>query len=429
MRINLTELYQLFLSHPVVSTDTRTISTGCLFFAIKGETFDGNSFASEAIAKGAAFSIIDDPAAESDKTILVPDVLTTIQQLASLHRSMLEIPVVAITGTNGKTTTKELMNAVLGSTYKVKATAGNLNNHIGVPLTLLSINSDTQIAIIEMGANHQGEIEFLCNLARPTHGLITNIGKAHLEGFGGYEGVIRTKSELYHFLRSVNGTALVNGNNRLLGELSEGMNRIFYGENEGFRTTGKPLQSAPYLDVSWFKNGENRIIQTQLVGAYNFENVMAAICAGVTFDVPDENIASSIAGYQPSNNRSQSLKTAYNLLILDAYNANPSSMQAALQNFGTIKAEKKMVILGDMLELGNEGAAEHTAILETISKMNLDKVILVGPEFLAVSESKFLSFEDSSSAAEWLKQHPVKDFTILVKGSRGTKMEVVLDAL
>ncbi len=429
MQTDISELYDLYLHHRLISTDTRNISPGCLFFAIRGETYNGNRFASEAIRKGAAYAVIDDPSMETDRTLLVNDVLESLQQLASRCRNSLNIPVIAVTGTNGKTTTKELMNAVLGSYYRVQSTKGNLNNHIGVPLTLLSIGRDTEIAIIEMGANHPGEIEFLCNLASPTHGLITNIGRAHLEGFGGYEGVIRTKSELYHFLRNSGGTVLVNGNNSLLLELSAGMKRILYGETEGFTASGSVLRSDPYLEISWLKMPEEYNIKTRLVGAYNFENVMAAICTGLVFNVPAEKTILALSAYTPSNNRSQSLNTKHNQVILDAYNANPSSMQAALQNFSRMQSDRKMVLLGDMLELGTESAAEHQAVVDLISKMDFQKVILVGPEFGQASAGRNITFPDSGSAAEWLKSNPPEGYTILVKGSRGIGMEKVIESL
>ena len=425
MRTSLAELYEIFLQHPEVSTDTRNITPGCLFFAMKGEKFDGNSFAAEAIAAGAAYAVIDDPSVESEKTLLVENVLEMLQQLASLHRSALNIPVIAVTGTNGKTTTKELLNEVLGSHYRVKATKGNLNNHIGVPLTLLSVGREVEIAIIEMGANHRGEIGFLCSLARPTHGLITNIGKAHLEGFGGYEGVIQAKSELYQYLRATGGTVIVNGNNPLLLELSKDMNRLLYGEKAEFQACGQAGPSDPFLGIVWRAETGVHSFNTQLVGAYNFENVMAAICAGTLFRVPGEKIIQSLSNYLPSNNRSQSRDTGHNTVILDAYNANPSSMQAALENFSRMKAAKKMVLLGDMLELGAESKAEHEAIVQLIGTMDFEQVILVGPEFITASGSANITFPDSATAAGYLRDHPVKGYTILVKGSRGIGMEKV----
>jgi UDP-N-acetylmuramoyl-tripeptide--D-alanyl-D-alanine ligase len=423
------DLYALFQKHPTIIIDSRAITPGCLFFALKGETFDGNAFAADSLEKGAAFAIIDNPAYTSTHTFLVPNVLESLQELARIHRSNLNIPVIGITGTNGKTTTKELINAVLQSQYHVLATTGNLNNHIGVPLTLLSITRNTEIAIIEMGANHPGEIAFLCDIARPTLGLITNIGKAHLEGFGGFEGVIRTKSELYQFLRSNKGKAFVNGDNPLLMDLSEGIECILYGSNNTFQTQVMSTKSDPFLQVLWSQKGEEITINTWVVGSYNLENVSAALSVATYFQIPKEKVVQAISSYQPSNNRSQEVKTASNRVILDAYNANPSSMKAALMNFAGMKADKKMLILGDMLELGNESGVEHRAVIQLIKDNGFAEVILVGPEFQMVQDSNLVTFRDISSATEWLRQHPVSGYTILVKGSRGIKMEKIMEVL
>jgi UDP-N-acetylmuramoyl-tripeptide--D-alanyl-D-alanine ligase len=423
------DLYQLFEQHPYITIDSRNIRPGCIFFAIKGDSFDGNSFAADSLEKGAAYAIIDNPDYATNNTFMVSCVLETLQELARLHRSTLNIPVIGITGTNGKTTTKELVNAVLSSNYKVLATSGNLNNHIGVPITLLSITKNTEIAIIEMGANHPGEIAFLCDIAKPTHGLITNIGKAHLEGFGGYEGVIRTKSELYHFLRKTGGTAFVNGDNELLTSLSEGINRITYGIGGSASTCVNLVESDPFLQISWNNEGVETCIKTQLVGDYNLENVAAALCIAGSFRVPEDKAIEAISGYVPSNNRSQQVKTKDNTVILDAYNANPSSMLAALINFANLKAEKKMLILGDMLELGEESSNEHLALLEMAKKQGFTNVILVGPEFQKVSGSGQASFPTILALVDWLKKNPIHDFFILVKGSRGIKMEKVMEVL
>jgi UDP-N-acetylmuramoyl-tripeptide--D-alanyl-D-alanine ligase len=426
--MNIENLYNVFLNHRQLTTDSRKITKGCLFFAIKGETFDGNEFAGEAIRQGAAFAIIDNPVFSREGTILVKDVLETLQKLAAFHRRTWSFPVIGITGTNGKTTTKELVNAVLGSFFRVHATIGNLNNHIGVPLTILSAPDDTEIAIIEMGANHQGEIAFLCEIARPSHGLITNIGKAHLEGFGGFDGVIRTKNELYEHLRSHNGIVFVNGNNELLEELSLGMNRVLYGTDITFQTHGNILSADPLLQIAWQQNSSVLNINTQLVGAYNLENALAAISVGNYFKVPNERIKIAIERYVPTNNRSQSINTANNKVIMDAYNANPSSMQAALLNFSKMQAVNKVVILGDMLELGVESKVEHLTVIRLLESLNFPMVILVGPEFQKVA-GKYQSFADSSAAYYWIKQHELNDCTILVKGSRGIKMEKLLDVL
>jgi len=429
MQISIEELYSIFLKHRIVSTDSRQIVPGCLFFALKGDNFDGNKYTKVALDAGAAFSVIDDLSYDGEQTLLVNDVLEALQLLAQKHRRKYNIPVLAITGSNGKTTTKELINAVLSQQYYVTATKGNLNNHIGVPLTLLGISDETQIAIIEMGANHQGEIAQLCTLAEPTHGLITNIGKAHLGGFGGYEGVIKAKSELYKWLRSSGGEVFVNGGNPLLVELSTGIKRTLYGSQEGGFSLGKVGENTKMLSIDWI-NGDNTIsLETNLVGNYNFENVMAAICVGSYFKVPSGKVKAAINSYLPSNSRSQAMKTAHNSIILDAYNANPTSMQLAIENFRQVKALHKIVILGDMLELGDESLAEHLAVVNLVDNSAFDNVILVGPDFKKVAEEKFICFTTSDEARDWLIKQQLQNYTILVKGSRGIKMEKVLEAL
>jgi UDP-N-acetylmuramoyl-tripeptide--D-alanyl-D-alanine ligase len=423
------ELYQVFEKHPHLTIDSRKIEPGCIFFALRGDSFDGNTFATESLRLGASYAVIDNPAFQTENTLLVPDVLVALQDIARIHRSKLQIPIIGITGTNGKTTTKELVNSVLSSQYNVLATCGNLNNHIGVPLTLLSVTKSTEIAIIEMGANHQGEIAFLCEIARPTHGLITNIGKAHLEGFGGFEGVIKTKNELYHYLDKTNGIAFVNGDNDLLTDLSSGLNRILYGQQPEFQTFAGLAESDPFLGVSWKRNNTSTPIRTQLVGSYNLENVNAALSVATYFNIPDNKVIQALSNYSPSNNRSQKVKTETNLVILDAYNANPSSMHAAISNFSSLKAPRKMVILGDMLELGAESAAEHLAIVGMVRENDFTDAIFVGPEFQKAANGKFQAFLDVDAAVEWLKHQPIHEFTILVKGSRGIKMEKVMEVL
>lgn len=429
MHTSIEDLYLKFLNHREISTDSRQISPGCLFFALKGDNFDGNQYAQKAVAAGAAFAIIDNPAFESTGTLLVDDVLTALQQLALMRRRKFNIPVLAITGSNGKTTTKELVNAVLTSQFRVVATKGNLNNHIGVPITLLGITNETQIAIIEMGANHQGEIAELCKIAEPTLGLITNIGRAHLGGFGGYEGVIKAKSELYKWVRNSEGVVFVNAGNPLLMELTAGMDRQLYGSTEGVNSFGKIRENLSTLALDWILEKETVEIKTNLVGNYNFENVMAAICIGSYFNVAPAKIQSAISSCMPSNSRSQALVTARNSIILDAYNANPTSMQVAIENFRQLKAQHKMVVLGDMLELGDESQIEHRAIVNLIEESDFETVILVGPEFTSASQGKFLCFPDSEKAHEWLVSQKFSNFSILIKGSRGIKMEKVLDAL
>ena len=429
MQISIEELYSIYLKHRVISTDSRQILPGSLFFALKGDNFDGNKYAITALNAGAAYAVIDDETHAGSNTLLVNDVLEALQKMALLHRRKFNIPVVAVTGSNGKTTTKELINIVLSQQYQVTATKGNLNNHIGVPLTLLGITSETQIAIIEMGANHQLEISRLCQLAEPTHGLITNIGRAHLGGFGGFEGVIKAKSELYTWLRQSDGTVFVNSGNPLLMDLTTGMNRMLYGSDEGIQTRGKARSNTSTLKLEWFSGNEKITIQTNLVGNYNFENVMAAICIGTFFAVPPDKIKSAITSYKPSNSRSQAMRTAKNSIILDAYNANPTSMQLAIENFRSIQAPYKMVILGDMLELGDESPGEHMAIVNLVKESGFDRAIFVGPDFKKAASERFPCFSSSDEALEWLQKEQIKDFTILVKGSRGIKMEKVLDAL
>ncbi len=429
MKVSIEELYSIYLNHKEITTDSRSIKPGCLFFALKGATFNGNAFAATALKNGAAYAVIDDPSMDTQQTLLVQDVLEALQQLALHHRLSLSIPVIGITGTNGKTTTKELISTVLASHFRVTYTQGNLNNHIGVPLTLLSITDNTDIAVVEMGANHPGEIAFLCNLARPDYGLITNIGKAHLEGFGGFDGVIRTKSELYAFLRETHGKAFVNGDNALLMERSSGIERILYGKANSCYASGEMAGADPDLVVKWINGNEPQTIRTNLVGAYNFENVMAAVCTGMHFGVPAGKIIHALEQYVPSNNRSQTVDTGRNQVIMDAYNANPSSMQAALENFRNLKAGRKMVVLGDMLELGQESQQEHGTVLQQLQSIDLDNVLLVGPEFQEAAGSRFTSFADSTAAREWLRKHSLQGYTILVKGSRGIQMEKVLEAL
>ena len=431
MRISIDQLYAHYLEAGSVTTDTRKITPGCIFFALRGENFDGNAFSNEAIAKGARFSVVDNASFDSgDHTILVDDTLKAMQKLAGFHRDQLNIPVIAITGTNGKTTTKELINAVLSRKFETIATEGNLNNHIGVPLTLLSICKTTNIAIIEMGANHKGEIATLCEIASPEFGIITNIGKAHLEGFGSYEGVISTKKELFEFISESGGQLFVNSDNDLLTQLSENISTITYGARSGAWCHGWPEESNPFAKLRWDSPEGLLAITTSLVGAYNFENVMAAICIGQYFGVPPMEIRAAIATYHPSNNRSQIIETGNNQLIMDAYNANPTSMKAAILNFRNLNSPSKMVILGDMFELGNETKKEHTEIVRLLDESNFETVMLVGPRFGSVSVPQhFLSFSSTKEATGWLGKHPYKGHTILIKGSRGIHLEDIKEAL
>lgn len=431
------ELYKHFMNHPQVCTDTRDIKKDAIFFALKGDNFNANKFAEQALNSGCSLAVIDEPEYKKDERyFLVDDVLSALQALANYHRKQLSIPVISITGSNGKTTSKELLNAVLSQKYDVLATKGNLNNHIGVPLTLLSITKEHEMAIVEMGANHQGEIAMLCSIAEPDYGMITNIGKAHLEGFGGYEGVIKAKSELYHYINKKGGKLFVNADNDLLQRLSEGMNKISFGTLQDVDFTGVFIESNPFVKLKFKAQSdeqtieEKHVVTTQLVGNYNFENILAAACIGHYFRVSEKQIEHGLESYVPSNNRSQVMKTANNLLLMDAYNANPSSMNAAIENFAKMDQPNKMVILGDMLELGIESEKEHDTVVQLLEAKGIKNALLVGPYFMKASRlSGAISFANSDEALNYLKAHPVKDATVLVKGSRGIKLEKVVDAL
>ena len=431
MKKTLEQIYSLYLGASSLTTDTRKIEPGSIFLALKGENFNGNAFAAEALAKGARYAIIDDPELDTnDQMLLVEDTLVTLQQLANFHREHLKIPVIGITGTNGKTTTKELIHAVLSRKYTTIATAGNFNNHIGVPLTLLSIKPDTEIAIIEMGANHEGEIARLCQIARPGFGLITNIGKAHLEGFGSFEGVVRAKSELYAFIRESSGRIFINSDNELLTRLSGKINAITYGAKAGAYCHGWPGETQTYARVQWDSPDGLNELKTKLVGGYNFENIMAAICVGQYFGVSIKEISDAVCAYQPANNRSQTMDTAHNHLIMDAYNANPTSMKAAILNFRQVKSLAKMAIIGDMFELGDESPKEHAEIVRLLDESDFENVILVGPRFGSLTiPGHFMAFDSPSEVRSWLKENPVKGRTILVKGSRGIHLEELVDSL
>jgi UDP-N-acetylmuramoyl-tripeptide--D-alanyl-D-alanine ligase len=424
--MHIEELYKIFTLSPSVTTDTRKINVGDLFFALKGSSFNGNSFAASALEMGAAYAIIDEKEFyHNEKTILVDDVLTTLQQLAKYHRQQFSIPFIAITGSNGKTTSKELVNAVLASTYKTYFTHGNLNNHIGVPLTLLSIKKDAEMAIIEMGANHQKEIESYCQYTLPTHGMITNCGKAHLEGFGGVEGVKKGKGELFDYLRAHTGTAFIMKDYDYLQEMSKGITTIYSYGTANADVVGTVEKSEPFLSVLFAK--ESSTIQTQLVGAYNLPNILMAVAVGYFFKVPFVKIKSSIEAYAPSNSRSQLIEKDTNKIILDAYNANPSSMKLAIENMGKIDATKKVLLLGAMAELGEESLAEHQAIVDLIDQYTWDSVILVGGDFLKLKHS-YISKNNSLEAANWFTENKPTDSYILIKGSRSMAMEKVLQA-
>jgi UDP-N-acetylmuramoyl-tripeptide--D-alanyl-D-alanine ligase len=411
------------------------VTPDSIFFSLKGEYFDGNRFAAQALDRGCLYAVVDDPKyALNDRYFLVTDVLHTLQHLACHHRKQFNIPVIAITGTNGKTTTKELCHAILASKFNTVATSGNLNNQIGVPLTLLSVKPNTEIAIIEMGANHHGEITSLCQMALPTQGMITNIGKAHLEGFGGFEGVVRAKKELFDYFQNTGHLIFYNSDDALLSNLSTGLDRIAYGSAAESSTSGEVITADPFLIVNLnIKNAlkqsvETVEIHTHLIGHYNFENILAAACIGSFFTVSPSDIQKAIEQYHPSNNRSQVVRTRLNTLILDAYNANPSSMEQALVNFANMSLQNKVLIIGDMLELGDESQAEHDKILDLIRELGFKTVFLVG-EQLSVKGMAHTCFANTSEARAYFRQHPVAASTILIKGSRGIGLERLTDML
>lgn len=431
------KLYEIYLQHRTICTDTRKISPGCIFFALKGEHFDGNSFALQALEAGAAYAVVDRKIAEDERLLLVEEVLEALQDLARHHRQQLDIPVIGVTGSNGKTTTKELLYAVLSQRFSTFATFGNLNNHIGVPLSILSIGPEIKMAIIEMGANHQKEIELLCSIAQPSHGLITNIGKAHLEGFGGIEGVKKGKGELFEFLSRSEGIAFVNHDSHDLMAMSRSHNLnnvVFYGRGMDNYVSGELVANEPFLKVVWELgrteiDDRKHVVDTHLTGAYNLDNILAAIAVGALFGLRAEEINAGISGYVPSNNRSQITQTEHNTLICDYYNANPSSMNAALDNLQKLDARHKVMILGDMFELGEESPKEHAAIVKKALSLNAARSIFIGKDFLIQSTAGGEFYESTEAAYEALKQEPVKGATVLVKGSRGMKLEQLIELL
>lgn len=419
------ELYKIFCDHPHVQTDSRKVISGDLFFALKGPSFNGNVFAHQALETGAAYAICDEEPAEiNDKIIIVADVLKCLQDLAKMHRETFEIPIIAITGSNGKTSTKELLHSVLSKKYICYTTEGNLNNHIGVPLTLLKIKTDAEIAIVEMGANHQGEIKDYCAYTQPTHGLITNIGKAHLEGFGGEEGVRKGKGELFKYLEAHDGSAFVNTADENILNISKKLQRILtYGSSGDI--SGSGYLSEKYLIVEELKGTTIQSINTNLVGTYNLSNVLAAVCVGKHFGVEDADIKNAIENYKPINSRSQLLRKDNNDIVLDAYNANPSSMAAAIQNFAETAGKNKILYLGEMKELGSDSEKEHQMLVEHLTQFAWKEVVLVGEGFNKF-HGAYRWFSDSSSAAEWFALQQYNNCNILIKGSRSMKMENVL---
>jgi UDP-N-acetylmuramoyl-tripeptide--D-alanyl-D-alanine ligase len=425
--MNIAELYKIYLEYPFIQTDSRKLKAGEIFFALKGENFNGNQFAEEAIHKGAAAVIVDEEINFQHSSIIrVDNALSALQELAKYHRLQFNIPFLAITGSNGKTTTKELIHAVLSTHYKTYTTEGNLNNHIGIPLTILKIKPDAEMAVIEMGANHQKEIEGYCTYTLPTHGLITNIGKAHLEGFGGIEGVKKGKGELFDFLRYKQGTVFVYNDQDELKDLSKGLvHTITYGTHKA-DINGKIIQAKPFLAVHIETIQLLDTLQTQLVGDYNCPNVLAAVAVGMHFKVPVEKIKKAIESYAPTNSRSQLIKSGSNDIVLDAYNANPSSMSLAIKNFAQQTNPHKILLLGSMAELGEESQKEHQQIIDLIQTYSWDAVVLVGKEFEKVNHP-FKQFNNAQEAGLWLKKYDPQHSSILIKGSRSSKMEKTIE--
>ncbi len=429
MRVDIKELYRLFRQYPAITTDSRTCLPGSIFFALKGENFDGNRFASQALEQGCEYAVIDNPDFKTNnRCIVVDNCLHTLQQLANYHRKVLQTPIIAITGTNGKTTTKELTATALSRKYRVLYTQGNLNNHIGVPLTLLQLTEQHEIAVIEMGANHPGEIRTLTAIVEPDYGLITNVARAHLEGFGSFEGVIRTKSELYDFLRQNDKHVFVNRDNPYLYPKTENIHRTEYGTQRGVSVYGKILDCNPYLSFYFEHLGERFQVNTHLIGNYNMENALAAICIASFFDVDSPSIADAISEYIPQNRRSQLQQTKRNTLIIDAYNANPTSMAAAISNFAQMKIPHKVLILGDMKELGLESANEHRKIIELINANHFDRIYLAGNEFLAAANG-LTAFANTDELIQFLKNENINGCHILIKGSNSMHLEKCLDLL
>ena len=427
--VSIESLYQLFLKSPNVSTDTRKIEAGSIFFALKGPSFNANAFAEEALAKGASYAVIDEPAYDkSEKTLLVKDTLVALQELAKYHRRQLSIPIIGLTGSNGKTTSKELLNAVLSKKFRTLATKGNLNNHIGVPLTILEIDKTIEVAIIEMGANHLGEIALLSSIATPTHGFITNIGKAHIGTFGGFENIIRGKSELYQHLITAEGIVFINSQNPILANMAKRFKSPVFYPAKGDYYRCELVEADPFVKI---KAENGAVISTQITGGYNFENMAAALCIGKYFGVAETDANQAISEYVPGNMRSQIVRKGTNTIILDAYNANPSSMQAAIENLASMNAEKKVAIVGDMFELESEAEAEHRSLGNLLKEKNFEAVYLCGKLSRFAKEEFPLSnyFEKKELLIEELKKNPIEQATILIKASRGIGLETVLDAL
>lgn len=419
------ELYNRFTECNGLTTDSRHCPEGSMFLALKGETFNGNAFAAQSLAQGCRYAVVDEPqyaSPENPRIILVDNCLETLQKLANYHRRRLGTRMIGVTGTNGKTTTKELIATVLGEKFKVLYTQGNFNNHIGVPLTLLRLKPEHEMAVIEMGANHPGEIKTLVHIAEPDYGIITNVGKAHLQGFGSFEGVIRTKGELYDFLREKgNATIFIQNENPYLNKIAAGLTCVRYGQTPGLDVTGKVVACSPFLHFSWTAEGISHDVQTHLIGAYNLDNALAAVAIGRYFGVEDTKICHALSSYVPQNNRSQLVHTASNTLIVDAYNANPTSMMAALENFRQMEAAHKVAILGDMKELGEGSHEEHQKVVDFLKECGFERVMLVGPEFGGTASS-FEHYQDVKEVEALLAAHPLQGCCILVKGSNSMKL-------
>lgn len=427
--MSIIDLYDLFIHNPQITTDSRNCPKGSIFFALKGDKFDGNQYAGKALASGCVYAVIDNPDYYiGERTILVDNVLKTLQQLAHHHRKVLGLPIIGITGTNGKTTTKELLAAVLSTKFNLLYTEGNFNNHIGVPLTLLRLTHDHEMAVIEMGASHPGDIKELVDIVHPNYGIITNVGRAHLEGFGSFEGVIWTKGELYDYIRRSKGKIFIKKENEYLQSIAKGIEQITYGNGDDAFASGQVVSCDPFLVFNWKQQGKLHTVETHMIGSYNLDNVLAAVAVGRFFKIPAERISRAIAAYEPTNNRSQFKKTDNNELIIDAYNANPSSMKVALDNFITMPVQPKAIILGDMRELGPTSDELHAEVVEQIKKGQFDKVFLCGEHFSKVGK-EFSPFATTEAMVEELRKQPLKGYHILIKGSHSMGLEKLADIL
>lgn len=427
--MSIIDLYDLFIHNPQITTDSRNCPKGSIFFALKGDKFDGNQYAGKALASGCVYAVIDNPDYYiGERTILVDNVLKTLQQLAHHHRKVLGLPIIGITGTNGKTTTKELLAAVLSTKFNLLYTEGNFNNHIGVPLTLLRLTHDHEMVVIEMGASHPGDIKELVDIVHPNYGIITNVGRAHLEGFGSFEGVIRTKGELYDYIRRSKGKIFIKKENEYLQSIAKGIEQITYGNGDDAFASGQVVSCDPFLVFNWKQQGKLHTVETHIIGSYNLDNVLAAVAVGRFFKIPAERISRAIAAYEPTNNRSQFKKTDNNELIIDAYNANPSSMKVALDNFITMPVQPKAIILGDMRELGPTSDELHAEVVAQIKKGQFDKVFLCGEHFSKVGK-EFSPFATTEAMVEELRKQPLKGYHILIKGSHSMGLEKLADIL